>query len=265
MKIGPTDYALVRLARLGWPILKSLGNLETRQLRSKLDAITIQKPVFLAGLARSGTTILLQELTNTDVFATHRYRDFPFLTVPYVWNQFLDRQAMKQVAIERPHQDRIRITVDSPEAFEEPLWQQFFPHVHSPRRIHRLDANTHNKEFEQFFRDHLRKIILIRGRQRYLSKGNYNVTRLEFLSKIFPDARFVIPIRHPLDQVASLVRQHHLFTRYAGDRGPEPIARRHDLAASPGAHHARRAAVPGRTNSRRPPLPPGRSAAGLGP
>jgi hypothetical protein len=44
-----------------------------------------------------------------------------------------------------------------------------------------------------------------------LSKGNYNVTRLEYLLKLFPDARFVIPVRDPVWHVASLMKQHALF------------------------------------------------------
>ncbi len=48
-----------------------------------------------------------------------------------------------------------------------------------------------------------------------MSKGNYNVVRIEYLAALFPDARFVIPIRHPLTHVQSLVRQHALFTAYA--------------------------------------------------
>jgi hypothetical protein len=44
-----------------------------------------------------------------------------------------------------------------------------------------------------------------------VSKGNYNVTRLEYLLKSFPDARFVIPVRRPDGHVASLMKQHTLF------------------------------------------------------
>ena len=33
-------------------------------------------------------------------------------------------------AVQRPHQDGIRITTQSPEAFEEPIWQLFIPHAH---------------------------------------------------------------------------------------------------------------------------------------
>ncbi len=50
---------------------------------------------------------------------------------------------------------------------------------------------------------------------RYLSKNNYNLTRIAYLASRFPDAVFIVPVRHPVSQVVSLVRQHRLFLSYA--------------------------------------------------
>ena len=131
------------------------------------------------------------------------------------WNWFQDRMARTQPAVERPHHDRIRITQESPEAFEEPVWQFFFPWIHDPQHLHVLDSGTDSPEFEAFFCDFIRKILLIRGGERYVSKGNYNIARLAYLARLFPDARFLIPVRSPLAHVHSLVKQHQLFTDYA--------------------------------------------------
>ena len=68
-----------------------------------------------------------------------------------------------------------------------------------------------NVAFERFYTDHLKKILLVRGGQRYLSKGNYNLTRFAYLLKLFPDARFVVPVRDPRWHIASLMKQHRLF------------------------------------------------------
>ena len=76
MKLTRTDYALVRLAGSAAGMLRLLGDVETEHLRRKLEAIRVERPVFLTGLARSGTTILLEELAATGLFATHQYRDF---------------------------------------------------------------------------------------------------------------------------------------------------------------------------------------------
>jgi len=125
-------------------------------------------------------------------------------------------------AVERPHRDRIRITRESPEAFEEPLWQAFFPGTHDPARYHVLGPDTRNDAFEACFASHLRKILWLRAGTRYLSKGNYNATRIGYLSRLFPDARFVVPIREPLAHVQSLVRQHRLFCDYASQDARVP-------------------------------------------
>ena len=118
---------------------------------------------------------------------------------------------------ERAHKDGIVVTEDSPEAFEEPLWTAFFPKLHDPETSAFLDGDTSHPTFEPFYRDHIRKILMVRGGKRYLSKGNYNLTRLAYLQKMFGDARFVIPLRTPAWHIASLIKQHRLFSKNLKD------------------------------------------------
>jgi hypothetical protein len=215
MRLRQRDYLLVALGVRLAPLLRRCGELESDLVRARLAAVRIEQPIFITGLARSGTTLLLNLLAQIPGIATHRYRDFPFLWTPIAWNWLQSRIAAKEESVERPHRDRIYITADSPEAFEEPLWQFFFPHAHSENGNHVLDETTDASEFEVVFCDHIRKILLIRGGDRYLSKGNYNVSRIAFLGRLFPDARFVVPIRDPVSHVHSLVKQHRLFSAYA--------------------------------------------------
>ncbi|MGA8006246.1 MAG: sulfotransferase [Burkholderiales bacterium] len=212
------DYALVALSRWLAPLLRGFGEIEFDLIESRLRDVVVRAPVFVTGLARSGTTTVLTLLSRADGVATHRYRDFPFLATPVLWNVLQDWLGGDVgTATERPHRDRIRITRESPEAFEEPIWQAFFPESHDPARCHVLGPDIHNPAFEKFFVAHLRKILWLRGGVRYLSKGNYNVARIGYLARLFPDARFVIPVRSPATQVSSLVRQHALFCRYAAE------------------------------------------------
>jgi hypothetical protein len=221
------DYALVELSRRLARLLRVLGEAEYDALAGRLQEVPIEAPVFVTGLARSGTTMVLTLLAQADGVATHRYRDFPFLCVPLAWNWLQDRLGGDgEQAVERPHRDRIRITKESPDAFEEPIWQEFFPWVHDAARCHVMGAATSHPEFEAFFASHLRKILWLRGGRRYVSKGNYNLARIEYLARLFPTARFVVPVRAPLAHVGSLVEQHALFCRYAqGDaRVPRYLA-----------------------------------------
>lgn len=224
MILRTSDFLLTRFAQTLPGALKLLGDVETDFLRDQLEAVRLDRPVLIAGLARSGSTILLNLFSRLPEVGTHRYRDFPFVFVPYSWNFFQERLGTSEAPIERPHKDRITITRDSPEAFEEPMWMHFFPHVHDANANHRLTAEDNDPQFNEFYREHLRKILLVRGgRRRYVSKGNYNVARIEYLAQLLPDARFVVPIRHPVSHVNSLVRQHRLFTRYSEEdpRVPE--------------------------------------------
>ena len=215
MNLRAADYFLCRLAQRASSALKLIGDVETDLLRPRLDAIEIDRPVFITGLARAGTTILLDLFARLEPVGTHRYRDFPFLFAPCWWSWCNDRFGRVEDPIERPHRDRIEITKESPDAFEEPIWRYFFPSVSDPTATHVLTEEDDDERFDEFFTDHVRKVLLLRGKTRYVSKGNYNVTRLRYLARLFPDARFVIPVRHPVDHVGSLVRQHRLFTRYA--------------------------------------------------
>ena len=201
-----------------------LGSIETTLMESALPA-RIDRPIYVTGLARSGTTILLETLASHPDVATHRYRDFPFLFTPYLWNRWLDLVPRKEEQpAERSHGDGIVVTSESPEAFEEMLWMTFFPDRHDPSVGVVLDRSAHNPRFERFYRDHIRKLLAVRGGRRYAAKGNYNVTRIGYLAKLFPDARFVIPVRDPVWHVASLMKQHRLFL---DGQNNNPCARRH--------------------------------------
>lgn len=209
------DYSLTWLAAYHPGMMRAAGEMESRVLYRKLSPLSIEKPVFVMGLARAGTTILLETLTEGKQTASHRYRDFPFVMTPVAWSAFVSVFATDQKPVERPHKDRIHINRESPEAFEEPIWQFFFPHVHDPEAIHRLTAADENPPFNRFYTDHIKKILYIRKGTRYVSKGNYNIARIEYLNHLFKDAYFIILIRHPLRHIESLVRQHERFMAYS--------------------------------------------------
>jgi hypothetical protein len=217
-QILSTSDLLARLVLRNQAAWRRLGVWETRLLARRLAAVPLDRPVFIAGLARSGTTILLRKLCEMPEFASHRYADFPFLFTPYAWtrlSQLTPRR--RETPRERMHRDGILVTSESPEAMEEVLWMGFFPHLHDPARANVLDAETSQPDFEGFFADHIRKLLLARGAPRYVSKNNYNVTRLGYLARIAPDARFLLTVRAPEAHVASLMKQHALFSRIQRD------------------------------------------------
>jgi hypothetical protein len=196
-----------------WPGLwRRLGDFETRRFGEALEGSDIEAPIFVSGLARSGSTVLLEMLAAHPDTATHRYRDYPGVLAPIFWEQvalrlYGDRQTFK----ERAHGDGIAVTPDSPEAMEEILWMAFHPEAHDPAYDNRIGRRDLAPEFAAFYRAHIRKLLWLRGGRRYLSKGNYNLARFGGLLALFSDARFIVPVRDPVTHIASLMRQHDLF------------------------------------------------------
>jgi len=194
------------------PAWRQLARIESAVMRHDIGNQAIQQPVYIAGVPRAGSTILTEALSRHPDVTSHRYSDFPNVYTPY-WRNWLAERSRRRPAeaVERAHRDRIMISTESPEAVEEVIWMHFFDHLHDPAINQVLGSGTSKPGFEQYYRDHIRKLLLVRGRNRYLAKGNYNATRLGYIHRLFPDARFIVPVRHPVNQVASLVKQDRLF------------------------------------------------------
>ena len=206
-------YWSVRGVHAAAPLFVGLGNLESAFLARQLAGQRVDRPVYICGLPRAGTTITLQMLSEHPDVATHKYADFLMPYMPFVWNKVFPRipvDAMRK-PVPRIHRDRIEVTRDSAEMGEEILWEHFFPHIHEESHYSVLDGSTSNPAFERFYREHLIKLELVRGRSRYVSKAILCVLRMQYLRKMFPDARFLLYVRNPVDHVASLIKQDRIW------------------------------------------------------
>jgi hypothetical protein len=206
-------YWSVRGVHAAAPLFVALGNVESQLLARRLAEQKVDRPVYICGLPRAGTTITLQMLSEHPDVVTHKYADFLMPYMPWVWNKVFPRipvNAMRK-PVPRIHRDRIEVTRDSAEMGEEILWEHFFPHIHSESNYSVLDASTSNPAFERFYSEHLRKLALVRGRDRYVSKAIMCVVRMQYLRKLFPDARFLLYVRNPIDHVASLIKQDRIW------------------------------------------------------
>lgn len=191
-----------------------LADLETRVVRRETGHRSVDRPVYIAGLPRSGTTILTEMLARHPDLTCHRYSDFPNAWTPYWRNYLLQRTRFQTLKMEdRAHQDRIQVSNDSPEAVEELLWMYFFPTLHDATVSQVQDGRHRNGAFDQFYKEHILKLLAVRNANRYLAKGNYNISRIRYVLSLYPDAKFLIPVRNPVNQVASLAKQHALFSR----------------------------------------------------
>ena len=213
MKVSMFQYLVGKFADRFGRLFTMLGRMESGLLSNELASFTPGPPVYVTGLARSGTTILLEMLHSLGSFASYKYNDYPFMDVPYFWNKFL-RSAQKSSIQpqERAHGDGIYITPFSPEAMEEPLWRRFFPHVHSLQTTHGLDGFSTGR-FKKYYENTLKKLCLVHKKKRVLIKNNYNVLRMDAIKSMLGDSLFLVVVRNPLSHVESLLRQNLLFQK----------------------------------------------------
>jgi len=210
MQISRQAQVLGVLLEKAPDFLVDMGALESFFLKRTLEKIPVTSPIFICGLARSGSTLLLELLDQHPATASFRYYDYPFVHCPVFWRQ-LSRWIFKLDAepVERAHKDKLMVSPLSPEAFEEILWMHFFKDIHREDMPHVITEIR--EEFKDFYVNTIKKVLHTEKATRYLSKENYNICRISGLKKIFPDAKFIVPIRHPVTHVGSLLKQQALL------------------------------------------------------
>ncbi|MFB6273364.1 MAG: sulfotransferase [Salinibacter sp.] len=215
-RYGWLDRLLHRTAFRAGTAQHAMADVEEMLFEETLADVSVDRPVFITALPRSGTTILLRLLWDTGHFASHTYQDMPFVLCPLLWNQYTGQFAGEATTRERAHGDGLEVSETSPEAFEEMIWKHFWSGHYKPDRIHPWTEDDRDAAFNAFFNTHLRKIVAVRqetapGRQRYLSKNNLNIARLAAPPAPMRDGTFLIPFRKPVQQAASMLRQHERF------------------------------------------------------
>lgn len=152
-----------------------------------------KKHIFISGLPRSGTTLILNILYETNEFASLKYLNMPFILSPNI-SKFIPTKVIPKK--ERYHNDGIYFDLESPEAFDEIFFKVFSP---------KKDLS----EFKKF----IKLILKSQNKNRYLSKNNLNFKRIKSISSLLPNSEFLIPIREPYQHSFSLHKQHYNFLK----------------------------------------------------
>lgn len=171
--------------------------------------------VYVCGLARSGTTMLLRILDELGDFRSLTYRDMPFVLAPNLWKQ-VTRYSKQDAAVkERAHGDGILVSVDSPEGLEEVFWRTFGMRMPSPECFGYEEPTPEElqafAEYRALVANPRTEPAPSNGKlRRYLSKNNNNLLRLRSLSAD-PTATILLVYRNPVATARSLHRQHQRF------------------------------------------------------
>ncbi|MDH5556145.1 MAG: sulfotransferase [Alphaproteobacteria bacterium] len=208
---GVLDRLLHRLALGVGPIAEMSFDLDQKTLHNGPEAIVLRRHVFVAGLARAGTTVLMRQFHSTSLYRSLTYRDMPFVLAPNLWQRLSSISKRDIQSAERAHGDGILVDADSPESFEEVFWRIFTSDEYL--QTDKLIAHRPDEDTIRLFTQYINAIMASAqpGKKRYLSKNNNNILRLDAIHRAFPNALILVPFRAPMQQAQSLLRQHRRF------------------------------------------------------
>lgn len=198
---------LHRMALDNYCIAYKLFKKESRKIqRKKLERR--QDFVIISGLARAGTTSLMNDLSRIDDFVSLSYANMPFLMCPNIWARFY-RPKNRELK-ERSHKDGIMIGLNSNEALEE----YFFKVKADDSYIEdfHLSEYTISQEDYDDYLDY-QTIIKLDNRKIYLAKNNNFILRYKSVRKYNDDFLMVLLYRDPLSHAASLKEKHRDYQK----------------------------------------------------
>jgi len=204
----PSSKLLHRLA-LPSAVAEMSFDIECAVHGKDLPDATDSRHVFVTGLARAGTTVLMRSLHATGAYGSLTYRDMPFVLAPNLWQRLWQGSQKKHEEAIRAHGDGLRHGFDSPEALEEVFWRvQCGGDYIAADRLTPMEADG---EVIEVYRKYVALILKATGQPRYLCKNNNHLLRLPSLARAFPQATILVPFRQPLAHAQSLLRQHRRF------------------------------------------------------
>lgn len=162
--------------------------------------------VIVTGLARAGTTSLLNLLHETGVFASLNYRHMPLLMAPGTWVRW--NKPKQSQSIERSHGDGIQLNLESNEALEEYFFSTYDDYVEQEHVSEYSLSVARAEEYAQY-QD---LVTAQHGGGLYLAKNNNALLRYASLAKHFPSMRTVVLFRQPIFHAASLMEMHVHFS-----------------------------------------------------
>lgn len=163
--------------------------------------------VIISGLARAGTTSLMNYLSQIDNFVSLSYANMPFLMSPNTWRKVYKPKSKNLK--ERSHKDGIMIGYNSNEALEE----YFFKVKANDSYIHKSYLSEYEISESDYY-DYLDYQCIIKqdNQKIYLAKNNNFILRYNSIRSFNNDFIMVILYRDPIAHTASLKEKHKYYT-----------------------------------------------------
>ena len=204
----------------------------------------VERPVFIIGHPRSGTTMLHRCLTSTDDFVVFQFWHllFPSLTSRKLLGPLINRLIRdgKDVIVPKNvgHLFALGQVDEEDFLFLFHALTQFYPPLSGLAFDEQdfddivfcdaLPAKV-RRESMAWFDGCIRRQILFTGRQRVVTKMNYSALRVRTLLEAYPDARIVYLVRSPLDTIPSHLSLHQnaCYHQWGKDRIPPTVLNRY--------------------------------------
>lgn len=219
--VSPVFWPRAFLATLGAAATSGLARCEESETTETVDPELLEKPVFILGLPRSGTTHLFELLsqspdlcfpTRFDAFNPHtflllrRMGIFALLSALPNFQRLMDKV---RVGWDSPEEDIVALFILSSRGERLP---SVFPRT--ARAVSTLAADDSAKSKESLeliraLRNFTGKLVSLHGKQ-VLFKSPGHISRVQEILEVFPRARFVTIFRNPLHQAASLLAMRKL-------------------------------------------------------
>ncbi|GAB4277832.1 MAG: hypothetical protein Kow0068_01140 [Marinilabiliales bacterium] len=193
---------LHRMALNNYNLAYKLFKKEVKKIKRRNLKIN-NKFVIVSGLARAGTTSLMNDLAKINNFVSLSYANMPFLLCPNLWAKIYKPKSKKLK--ERSHKDGIMIGYDSNEALEE-----FFFKVKANDAYIDDEFLSEYEISEEDYNDYLeyQTIIKLDDNKIYLAKNNNFILRYKSVRNFNDEFIMLILFRDPLTHASSLMEKH---------------------------------------------------------
>lgn len=202
----------------------TFGRVEKIKYKKKIASTPLpQKPVFIIGHWRTGSTFLHQlihldsNFTTPTVFQVtvpNCYISIEKYYKPFMKKMMHDKRPMDNVKFgpDAPQEDEfalLRLTLNSPlENMIFPMKEDYFLN----NRPELLTDTSKTKEWAEALTYFYKKLAFTSGK-RLLIKNPFHSMRIKLLKSIFPDAVFIHIYRHPYNVVPSTIRMWDIIAR----------------------------------------------------
>ena len=165
--------------------------------------------VWITGLARSGTTSMLERLAKSDQLHSLTYANMPMVLAPGLWKKFYNPKHGQ--THERSHGDGIFIGSDSAEALEEVFFQATIGRDFIADDA--LESHEVSDEQHHAYLEYQGVVLASTGLEgsMYIAKNNNALLRYRSMREKNRHFHVILMFREPLSHASSLLAMHKRY------------------------------------------------------